>query len=158
MTWLLALLHIVWIVGVMWVGVFLLPQRLRYLWVILMLVQMYHWTFSSGECVLSYLEKKAEDPSYKLGENPELTYAWVILGRLTGASMLTLRKVHAVVTQAVFIFALADIILVHNQLRLGDAARTVAFIACLVPTLELVSFDSFDRIAAAESFSGYVRT
>lgn len=147
LTWFLAIMHIIWIIGFMWILVFLIPQRYRWIWIIIMLIEYVHWHFAKGECYLSYLEKKSEDPSYKLGDNPELTYAWVILGHLTGYTMKQLRMIHADITQLVFIFAIADQLLVSDQFIKDYTIRTIVFMFALIFTLKHVSFDSFDLIA-----------
>lgn len=147
LTWILAIIHILWIVGVMWFGVFLLPSKLRIIWIAVMLLEYMHWRLIKGECMLSYWEKKSEDPSYKLGDNPELTYAWVILGKLTGLTMKELRMIHAQITQLVFIFAIADQLLVQNYFHIEYYIRTIVFLITLLLTLQYVSFDSFNLLA-----------
>lgn len=147
LTWVLAITHLLWIVGFMWVAVFFIPQKYRWIWVILMVADFVHWKFAEGECMLSYYEKKAENPDYKLGQDPELTYAWVILGKITGLSMLELRKIHASITQAVFIYVLADQTLVYNLFNKNYKIRTVIFLVLVLLTQKYVSFDSFDNIA-----------
>lgn len=147
LTWALAIIHITWIIGFMWFGPFFIPQKYRVLWVVIMIANLAHWSFASGECIISYYEKSAEDESYKLGDNPELTYAWVILGRLTGMTMLQLRKMHALITNAVFTFVLADQILVYNPLNIEYSTRIAVFVLSSLLTQRYVSFDSFNNIA-----------
>lgn len=147
LTWAISLVHITWIVGVMWLGPFIVPQKYRVLWLGIMIANLAHWSYASGECILSYLEKKAENNSYKLGDNPELTYAWVILGRITGMTMLQLRKMHAAITNAVFTFVLADQILVYNPLNIDYSTRVGIFVLTTVLTQKCISFDSFNNIA-----------
>ena len=147
MTWILAIIHILWIVGVMWIGVFLIPSKYRWIWILVMLMEFVHWHFSKGECMLSYWEKKSEDPSYELGTNPELTYAWVILKHITGLNIMQLRRMHAMITQIVFIFALADQILVRNYFNLEYAYRVVIFLYALFFSVTYISFDSFNQIS-----------
>jgi hypothetical protein len=112
-----------------------------------MIANLAHWSFASGECILSYFEKKAEDSSYKLGDNPELTYAWVILGRVTGMTMLQLRKMHAAITNAVFTFVLADQILVYDPFNIDYSTRVGIFVLMAVLTQRCISFDSFNNIS-----------
>jgi len=147
LTWILAILHLIWIIGFMWVGVFFIPQKYRWIWIALMVLDFVHWKFSSGECMLSYYEKKAENPDYKLGDDPELTYAWVILGKITGLTMLQLRQLHAFITQVVFIYAIADQTLGYNPYNLKYGVRTIIFIILLILTQKYVTFDSFNNIA-----------
>jgi len=147
LTWVLSILHLIWIIGFMWVGVFFIPQKYRWIWLALMVADFVHWKFAEGECMLSYYEKKAENPDYKLGQDPELTYAWVILGKITGLTMLELRKIHGLVTQLVFIYVVADQTLVYNPMNIDYRIRTVVFLVLLTLTQKYVSFDSFNNIA-----------
>ena len=147
MTWVLSITHIMWIVGLMWVSVFFIPQKYRWVWIVVMMVEFVHWHFSKGECMLSYWEKVSENPDYKLGDNAELTYAWVILKHFTGLNIMQLRSMHAQITQIVFIFALADQILVYNLFNLDYSYRIVLFLYALFFTVNYISFDSFNLIS-----------
>lgn len=146
-TWILAILHIVWIVGIMWFAVLLIPQKYRSIWILVMIFEFIHWKFFKGECLVSYYEKKFEDPNYKMGDNPELTYAWVILGHVTNLSMRQLRMLHAQITQIMFIFALADQVLVYNIFNVEYTIRMIIFIYLLYFVIKFVSFDSFEVLA-----------
>ena len=147
LTWIIALIHLTWIIGFMWLGPFFIPQKYRMVWVIIMLANFMHWSYTKGECILSYYEKYAEDDSYQLGDNPELTYAWVILGKVTGLTILQLRKIHGYLTNAVFTFVLADQILIYNPFDLEYYVRTTIFILTVILTQKHVSFDSFNNLA-----------
>lgn len=157
LTWFLAIIHILWIVGLMWIAVFFIPQKYRWIWITVMLAEFVHWHFSKGECMLSYWEKKAEDPNYNLGDNPELTYAWVILKKWTGVNIIDLRQLHAQITQIVFIWAIADQILVYNPLNLDYPYRIMIFLYALFFTIQYISFDSFNQISNdLEYFPSYL--
>ena len=158
LTWVLASVHIAYIVGWMWLGPFWLPQKLRGFWIATMVAQIVHWHVSpGGECVLSLAEKRSEDPDYRAGDDPKLTYAWVILGRATGLSISRLRRLHALITQVAFVYALADQTLVADRVfgfwdvskndTNDTRTRTALFVAALIPTLKFVTFDSFDSVA-----------
>jgi hypothetical protein len=146
-TWILAVIHILWILGFMWIGVLFTPQKYRWIWILLMVAEFVHWHFSKGECMLSYYEKRYEDPRYKLGDNPELTYAWVILGHITNMSMKELRMLHAQITQIMFIFAVADQVLVYNIFNVEYTIRMILFLYFLYFVITFVSFDSFQLLA-----------
>ena len=146
-TYILAWIHIIWIIVFMWIGVFFIPSKYRWIWLLIMCFEIIHWKFSKGECLLSYYEKRSEDPDYELGNNPELTYAWVILKNITGLSIKELRKIHAELTKIVFIYVLADQILLHNFFNIHDDYRVMIFMFALVLTFQYVSFDSFELLS-----------
>jgi hypothetical protein len=92
--------------------------------------------------MLSYYEKKAENPDYKLGQKPEFTYAWVILEKITGLTTLEILKIHALVTQLVFTYVVADQTLVYNPMHIDYRIRTVVFLVLLTLMQKYFSFES----------------
>ena len=43
------------------------------------IVQFTHWVFLKGECLLSYLEKRSENPWYVMGSDIKKSYVWNIM-------------------------------------------------------------------------------
>jgi membrane protein YdbS with pleckstrin-like domain len=48
LTWVLSILHLICIIGFMWVGVFFIPQKYRWIWVVIMVAVFVHWKFAEG--------------------------------------------------------------------------------------------------------------
>jgi hypothetical protein len=87
-------------------------------WFLVIGVQFLHWFVpqSKNECILSYWEKKSEDPTYVKGSQPEKTFAWILLQTMLPGEIeiITLRRIHFVVTKCTFVLALF-MITVYNQ-------------------------------------------
>ena len=151
-TFLIAVVHLTYIICFMWLGPLLLFRgscQNKYtllIWCLFMIGQVVHWKGIKGECVLSYWEKKMEDPKYKLGSDPELTYAWVILEKLTGFDIKQIRKFHGKITQIIFIYAVSSLSLGCNIMKLSKPLNTLMFLILTYFVTTYISFDSFDMI------------
>ena len=69
-TFAIALIHLAYIVGFMWLGPFFTLRNScgnkYYLlfWALFLIAQILHWEGFKGECILSYWEKKCEDSTW----------------------------------------------------------------------------------------------
>jgi hypothetical protein len=156
LTLLISLIHLCYIVGIMWLGPFLLylstsKCRLVYwtlAWVVCILVQLLHWGTSvmRNECILSYWEKKAEDPSYVKGSEPDKTYAWILLRNILGnrVTIEQIRAFHLVMSKVAFLFAVC-LLTLHNQCfpkRSSETAKLIAYAGLSGLVLRYLCFDS----------------
>ena len=127
-TYVLALFHAVYVVGFMWLGPWLIlmyrKNRAWMLWWLLCsLVMIGHWylPMMKQECVLAYLEKRREDPSYVLGSEPYKSYVWVLFHEWTGLPVRDIFAFHRLVSKVMFLLAVSVVTLLNNPG--GAAAR-----------------------------------
>lgn len=84
-----ATLHALYIIFVMYLGPWILmcinPSYVKY-WLLLFVIQYCHWKVFKGDCVLSYMEKKLEDNTYKLGSRTNKSCTFKVLHEWTGIS------------------------------------------------------------------------
>ena len=119
LTFFIACVHLIYIIGVMWLGPLIIfynsktnnvcEHKKWYMgYLVIVLLQIMHWflNISKNECVLSYLEKKSEDKNYVKGQDPEKTYAWIILNNVTGIPINTIREYHGILSKVSFLTAL----------------------------------------------------
>lgn len=156
LTFAIALIHLVYIVSIMWLGPFLLykgvanqPCRLTYYtiaWSIMIFLQIAHWAIPSmkNECIVSYWEKKAEDPTYIKGTRPTETYAWVILQNMLGNSVTIsqIREFHMVMTKVACLFAVVLLTLKNKCFIKNNNHRVIAYAIMTAFTSKYVCLDS----------------
>ncbi len=125
LTFVIALLHTVYVVSFMWLGPYILVAknksntRLVFLWLLLSLAMMAHWHLPcmKQECVVSLLEKKTEDPGYVTGSEPNKSYLWTLLNQATGVSIPCLFSFHLLVSKIAFLFAVTSVTLQNKRLK-----------------------------------------
>ena len=160
-TLIIALIHLFYIIGLMWLGPFLLyltvtnKCSLVYLtiaWCVCIIVQILHWGTSvmSNECILSYLEKLSEDPKYVKGSDPDKTYAWILLSRFTGGvEIRKIRAFHLVMSKVAFLFAVA-LLTLNNRCLPKTVSETTKVVAYAVLTGLVSRFICLDSAYCAE--------
>ena len=157
-TCLVALIHLLYIVGFMWLAPYFIymmsynnPCRLTsymLFWIFVIIVQILHWGTSimNNECILSYWEKKLEDPNYVKGSEPNKTYAWIILQNLFGNvfSVQQIRAFHMVATKVAFFFAIATLTLMNDCVKLvqNTPVKLIAYAVLTGLVSKYLCFDS----------------
>lgn len=155
-TFIIAMIHLLYIIGLMWLGPFLLYFNLKacplvywtLAWCVCILIQILHWSMSSmnNECILSYWEKKAEDPNYVKGSEPDKTYAWILLRKMLGnhVTIPQIRAFHMVMSKVAFLFAVY-LLTLNNQCfpkNPSETLRLTAYAGLTGMTLKFLCFDS----------------
>ena len=169
-TFLVALVHLLYIIGFMWLAPYLIylnmckkPCILTYymvFWIFVVVVQILHWgtAIMNNECILSYLEKKLEDPNYTRGSEPSKTYSWIILQNITGniLSIQQIRAFHMIATKVAFFFAIMSLTVMNNCMKfMKDVKIKLITYAILTGfALQYVCFDSafFTKSEKKEGF------
>lgn len=156
-TFLIALIHLFYIIGIMWIGPFLLYLNVRdkctlvywtLAWCVCIMVQLFHWGTSvmNNECILSYWEKKAEDPNYVKGAEPEKTYAWILLHNALGntVSVKQIRTFHMVISKVAFLFAVFLLTMNNKCLpkETNELLKVTTYAALTGAVLRFLCFDS----------------
>ena len=137
--WIITLIHIV-IILFIWFGIFLIPQKYKYIYILINILIVLHWKLLKGECILSYLEKKLENPNYKLGYDKKKSYSWTIIQYLinitpTDKTLNNLRNLHTTIRLSMLIYAFADQILIYNLLNISNNYRIIIFITSVILSL-----------------------
>ena len=69
MEWILIVTHIVFIILTSYYGLIFSKTKLDYIYLVLMFIILFHWTFLNGECFMTYYFKKLKDPNYIAGQD-----------------------------------------------------------------------------------------
>lgn len=156
----IALVHLIYIIGVMWLGPYIIYMKgggnckqmyVMVAWMIVIVFQVAHWAIPQmeNECILSYWEKKLEDPQYVKGSLPSKTYAWVLLRDLLGQSVTIeqIRSVHKIASKVAFLFAISNLTLQNDCIFKSKHPNTrlFAYILGTIFAVKSVSFDSAEH-------------
>jgi len=156
LTFIIALIHLFYIIGIMWLGPFLLYLTVvnkcslvywTLAWCVCILVQLLHWGTSvmRNECILSYWEKLSEDPNYVKGSEPDKTYSWILLSRfIGGVEIPRIREFHMVMSKVAFLFAVA-LLTLNNRCfpkTVNETTKVVAYAALTGLVSKFLCFDS----------------
>ena len=124
-TYVLALFHAVYVVGFMWFGPWLIlmsrsvhrNRTWMMVWLLCSLLMIGHWylPMMKQECVLAYLEKKQEDPSYVMGSEPYKSYVWILFHEWTGLPVRDIFAFHLLVSKVMFLLAISVVTLRPQQ-------------------------------------------
>jgi hypothetical protein len=138
------------------VYVFILKGSPKYYELIVALVAFssIHWPFFKGECIISYINKKLKDCSYRMGDRIESEDLSIFIPGYVGPFVAVLLLVPTIVMSRylhynvpLLVFVTVFKIFIHNVM-LGDillALATVYFIKdnkYTVPGLLIISFSS----------------
>jgi len=113
----IALVHILYIIGVMWLGPVLIymfynpcnQMKLIGSYMVVIMIQFMHWRAKSmnHECILSLWEKRSEEPTYVAGSEPEKTYAWILMQKaLPCTTIMGLREFHMYISKLSLLLAI----------------------------------------------------
>jgi hypothetical protein len=76
-------------------------KRYDVLYLVVIGIISLHWYFMRGECALSYLEKRAMDPTYKLGQD---VYSHPYLDKLFGKTVTFFHNLMLVCTASFVVY------------------------------------------------------
>lgn len=152
----LAFIHLMYILGVMWFGPYILFFHLKnkpctlltwmIIWLVTIFIQLAHWYIpeSKNECFLSYLEKKSENPDYVKGSDPEKTYSWELLQDIWPCTIKikTLRQIHMVVAKLAFLSAIFFITAYNKCVPNHHTVKQSMFVILSMLTMKYMCFDS----------------
>lgn len=154
LTCVIALIHLFYIIGIMWLGPFLLYLTVSnkcslvywtLAWCVCILAQILHWGAMQNECILSYWEKLAEDPKYEKGSEPDKTYSWILLSRCSGGVEIhKIRAFHMVMSKVAFLFAVA-LLTVNNRClpkTVNETTKVMGYAALTGLVSRFLCFDS----------------
>lgn len=157
-TFLVAFIHLVYIIGFMWLAPYFIYLNVykkpcvltsyMVFWIFVIVVQILHWgtAIMNNECILSYWEKKLEDPNYVKGSEPNKTYAWILLQNVTGniASIQQIRAFHMIATKVAFFFAVVSLTVMNDCMKfMKDVqVKLIAYAVLTGLVLHYLCFDS----------------
>lgn len=157
-TFLVAFIHLVYIIGFMWLAPYFIYLNVykkpcvltsyMVFWIFVIVVQILHWgtAIMNNECILSYWEKKLEDPNYVKGSEPNKTYAWILLQNVTGniASIQQIRAFHMIATKVAFFFAVVSLTVMNDCMKfMKDVqVKLIAYAVLTGLVLQYLCFDS----------------
>ena len=142
LVWLFSFIHLS-IYIILFMGMFIIPQNNRYIYIYISLFLGVHWIFLKGECLISYIEKKIENPTYKMGDDIQLSYApcilHIMLGRsISRRSLDDMRKELLKLLLLFYLFILADQLLVYNLFKISYNFNIILFIICTYLGINLI--------------------
>jgi hypothetical protein len=119
-TFFIAIIHLVYIIGVMWLGplfIYLFTRgftpcsktKIMGAYMAVIIAQILHWRTKSmnNECILSLWEKRSQDSNYVTGSEPEKTFAWILILKIFPSMKIEdLRCFHIAISKLSFLFAI----------------------------------------------------
>lgn len=153
LTYVITIIHLIYVICVMWFGPLLIhfnvpgckKHALYILYLFAIGIQVIHWGFSSmqGECILSILEKRSEDPEYVVGSDPKKTFIWEFLNTFVPCvSVHAWRQFHMVVSKTSCYFALFLLTIGNDCWSAVTCVKTMLWVICSIFVTCFVSFDS----------------